>query len=432
MVAGVVAVHRRRRRRSARRPRPRRADAVKAGGTLKVGWEQSFGFTDNFDPTGEYLGDAFGHLHEPARPDARRLQRTSPAPPGTRSSRTSRPSVPKPTNGGKTYTFHLKPGIKFSPPVNRAVTSRGLRDRARAAREPEGRRPVRVLLHRDQGLGRLRRGQGEVDLGHLDAERVDDRLQPDRSRPATSSTGWRCRRRARMPAEVTKCFEGQPGQVRPRPRSRPAGYMFKGIDQVDISSLRGDQAGERLRRPDDDRPRPQPELQPGDGPEPPEELRRTRSQFIVDASATTSTTRSRPAQLDTATVEHPAAGAAQVRDRPEPQAVLPSELGRPHLVPDDEPDAGAVRRHPRPQGDELDHGQARAPCRRGAARRSATIANHIVPDTLFNNQLAEYDAVQDARRPRQRREGEGRDEGLEVRHERQRHVQRQPRARTCC
>src|SRR5207237_6017719 len=30
------------------------------GGTLRVGWEQSFGFTDNFDPTGEYLGDAIG------------------------------------------------------------------------------------------------------------------------------------------------------------------------------------------------------------------------------------------------------------------------------------------------------------------------------------------------------------------------------------
>ena len=33
---------------------------VSAGGTLNVGWEQSFGFTDNFDPTGEYLGDWFG------------------------------------------------------------------------------------------------------------------------------------------------------------------------------------------------------------------------------------------------------------------------------------------------------------------------------------------------------------------------------------
>src|SRR3954451_20827429 len=30
------------------------------GGTYTVGWEQAFGFTDNFDPTGEYLGNAWG------------------------------------------------------------------------------------------------------------------------------------------------------------------------------------------------------------------------------------------------------------------------------------------------------------------------------------------------------------------------------------
>src|SRR5215831_14129134 len=33
---------------------------VSAGGTLNYGWEQAFGSTDNFDPTGEYLGDWFG------------------------------------------------------------------------------------------------------------------------------------------------------------------------------------------------------------------------------------------------------------------------------------------------------------------------------------------------------------------------------------
>ena len=36
-------------------------------------------------------------------------------------------TVPKPTNGGKTYTFKLKSGIKFGPPVNRAITSADVR-----------------------------------------------------------------------------------------------------------------------------------------------------------------------------------------------------------------------------------------------------------------------------------------------------------------
>ena len=38
-----------------------------------------------------------------------------------------------------------------------------------------------------------------------------------------------------MPAEVTKCFEGQPGKYG-RDLISTAGYMLKGIDSVDISS----------------------------------------------------------------------------------------------------------------------------------------------------------------------------------------------------
>jgi ABC-type transport system substrate-binding protein len=32
-------------------------------------------------------------------------------------------AMPTVTNGGKTYTFHIRPGIKFAPPVNREVTA---------------------------------------------------------------------------------------------------------------------------------------------------------------------------------------------------------------------------------------------------------------------------------------------------------------------
>jgi peptide/nickel transport system substrate-binding protein len=33
-------------------------------------------------------------------------------------------SLPTPTHGGTTYTFHLKSGIRFGPPVDRETTSR--------------------------------------------------------------------------------------------------------------------------------------------------------------------------------------------------------------------------------------------------------------------------------------------------------------------
>ena len=43
------------------------------------------------------------------------------------------------------------------------------------------------------------------------------------------------------------------------------------------------------------------------------------------------------------------------------------------------------------------------------------IANHIVPDSLLGDLLADYAPYRTPGRPRQRREGEGGDEGLEVR-----------------
>src|SRR4029450_4109659 len=88
------------------------------GGTYRVGWESSFGFTNNFDPTGEYLANAFaintnlllrglvGYNHlEGAKgnivvPD---LATT----------------VPKPTNGGKRYTIKPKSGMNFGPTLTR-------------------------------------------------------------------------------------------------------------------------------------------------------------------------------------------------------------------------------------------------------------------------------------------------------------------------
>ena len=39
---------------------------------------------------------------------------------------------------------------------------------------------------------------------------------------------------------------------------------------------------------------------------------------------------------------------------------------------------------------ELGHGQGAASSERGAARSPAQIANHIVPDTMFNGDLDDY------------------------------------------
>jgi len=93
------------------------------GGTYTVGWEQSFGFTDNFDPTGEYLGNAWAILTNLlVRPLIGYKHQAGAA--GNALIGDLATDVPKPTDGGLTYTYHLRSGIKFGPPVNRVITSK--------------------------------------------------------------------------------------------------------------------------------------------------------------------------------------------------------------------------------------------------------------------------------------------------------------------
>jgi peptide/nickel transport system substrate-binding protein len=81
-----------------------------------------FGYTNGFDPTGEYLGAAFATYNA--------LLRTLVAypfvagAPGNELQPDLATEVPTPTDNGLTYTFKLKPNIKFGPPLNRAITSK--------------------------------------------------------------------------------------------------------------------------------------------------------------------------------------------------------------------------------------------------------------------------------------------------------------------
>jgi len=92
------------------------------GGTYTVGWEGSFGFTDNFDPTGEYLGNAWG-LYSNLLIRSLIGYKHQPGAAGNDLVGDLATSVPTPTDGGLTYTYHLRHGVKFAPPVNREVTA---------------------------------------------------------------------------------------------------------------------------------------------------------------------------------------------------------------------------------------------------------------------------------------------------------------------
>jgi peptide/nickel transport system substrate-binding protein len=104
---------------------PGKSSAAKAGGTYRVGWENDFGFTDAFDPTGEYLGDAWAVMSNLLVRTLVGYNHVAGAA-GNKLVPDLATTLPKPTNGGKTYTFHLKSGVRFAPPVNRAVTSKDI------------------------------------------------------------------------------------------------------------------------------------------------------------------------------------------------------------------------------------------------------------------------------------------------------------------
>ena len=93
------------------------------GGTYTVGWEQSFGFTNNFDPTGEYLGNAWG-LYSNLMLRSLVGYKHQPGAAGNITIGDLATTAPVPTNNGLTYTYRLRKGVKFGPPVNRAVTSK--------------------------------------------------------------------------------------------------------------------------------------------------------------------------------------------------------------------------------------------------------------------------------------------------------------------
>jgi peptide/nickel transport system substrate-binding protein len=94
---------------------------VAKGGTYRTA-VSSFGLTDNLDPTGEYQS---GFAWEVYAATLRTLvsYRRIAGPAGTLLYPDLATSMPTVTDGGLTYTFHLKSGIRFAPPVNREITS---------------------------------------------------------------------------------------------------------------------------------------------------------------------------------------------------------------------------------------------------------------------------------------------------------------------
>ena len=119
--------------------RPRRAAPSGIGST-------DFDFTDDFDPTGEYFGNACASTPTcccgPSSATA-----TTPARRATSSSPTSRPRS-RADRRRHDLHLHAQGRVKFGPPVNRAVTSKDIEYAIERDRHAEPGRPVRAATTR--------------------------------------------------------------------------------------------------------------------------------------------------------------------------------------------------------------------------------------------------------------------------------------------
>jgi peptide/nickel transport system substrate-binding protein len=201
------------------------------GGVYKIGWEQSFGFTNNFDPTGEYLGNAWG-LYSNLMLRSLVGYKHLPGAAGNELIGDLATSVPTPTNGGLTYTYHLRKGVKWSPPVNREVTAQDVAYGMNRLADPKDGGQYSFYYTVIQGWDAVASGKAKTVSGittpdkytvviHLTKQTGD--FNRRMSMPAT----------APIPPEVGKCFEGKPGDYG-RDVVSNGPYMLKGANQVKL------------------------------------------------------------------------------------------------------------------------------------------------------------------------------------------------------
>jgi peptide/nickel transport system substrate-binding protein len=93
---------------------------LKPGGTLRVG-TTALGLSANLDPVGEYSPQGFDLLTYLAR--GLYVYKFSGGADGNTAVPDLATGPPDVSADGLTYTIHLRPGVKFGPPVNRAITS---------------------------------------------------------------------------------------------------------------------------------------------------------------------------------------------------------------------------------------------------------------------------------------------------------------------
>jgi peptide/nickel transport system substrate-binding protein len=201
------------------------------GGVLRTAITD-FGFTNGFDPTGEYVAVAIGLYGAMTRT----LMGTKhiAGPPGNELVPDLASAPPEISSDGLKYTFKLKPGIKWAPPLTRDVTSKDVAyafQRINAA-------PL-VAQYGFWYYGTVKGMDGKAksaDEKVSGIETPDDQTIIFNLEKPTGDFQYRLSMPAAapIPEEVAKCFKkaGDYGRY----VMSNASYMIQGADKLDISS----------------------------------------------------------------------------------------------------------------------------------------------------------------------------------------------------
>jgi peptide/nickel transport system substrate-binding protein len=204
------------------------------GGTYRVGWEAVFDWsTADMDPTAEADPRSLGIFSNLLLRTLVQYRHVS-GPAGRELVPDLAVAVPAPTNGGLTYTFGLKRGIRFAPPVEREIVAADVRYAIERLAQPRNGAQYPYLFGIIRGFDAYRAGTARriAGIATPDAKTIRFEL----TRPADDFPHrLTLPASAPIPPEVGRCFEGKPKRYGlDLVASGP--YMYDGARDVDIRS----------------------------------------------------------------------------------------------------------------------------------------------------------------------------------------------------
>ncbi len=206
------------------------AGSVQKGGVLRTSLDD-FGFTNAFDPTGEYLASAFTMYQALGRTLVNYKHIAGAE--GNKLYPDLASAMPTISSDGLTYTFKLKSGLKFGPPVSRAITSKDIE----YAFERINTKPL-VAQYGFWYFGVIKGMDGNAPKPApvSGIETPDDSTIIFHLEKPTGDFLYRLSMAATapIPQEVAKCFTKAGDYGRFLISSGP--YMLQGSDKLDISS----------------------------------------------------------------------------------------------------------------------------------------------------------------------------------------------------